>query len=97
MSWLQWAKRLHIPGNLEVPMHAQGCSYVQVRLEGPYLSPLLAEETTEGLVESICKGQFQLYNLQSLVQKENAELLIKILKSISTWQQHNIKLSIEPF
>lgn len=64
---------------------------------GPYLSPLLAEETTEGPVESICKGQFQLYSLQSPVQNENADLLIKILKSISRWQQHNIKRSIEPF
>lgn len=33
IATMDFDKLLHIPGNLEVCMHTQGCSYIQERLE----------------------------------------------------------------
>lgn len=44
MATMDFDKLLHIPGNLEVCRHTQGCSYIQERLERALFSFLASRE-----------------------------------------------------
>lgn len=69
-------KLLHVPGSLKIGMRVPGCSDTQESLERTLIT---SPTCVDGLVGSKNEGQDQLDNLQSLLQNENAGVLVQNL------------------